>query len=270
MLIETNRLLLRPLELGDTAELARVVFSDPDVVGMLAHNTKVPEDAEAEAQIWAHTMGIDGAGGIWDDGGMGLFAVVPKDAGVTLAGVAGFYMERNERGRWTGEYFYALGSDWHGQGLMSEAADAFAEKLRSMEDLGVIYADYWDLINEASGRLLVRTGFKPVGRKLVTEEYGADRCLRMFDYDLWRLCTAGRGVMRDKVLTQVARRAGAYVAEDLVGEAETLDLLRDHYDSGPLHDQAEEMFGKAMAYPGIAYLEIRGEGETGKPVNGLG
>ena len=78
MLIETERLILRPVSLSDTQDIAQVVFSDPNVVGMLAHNTKDPADAYTEARRWTSVMGIDGDGSIWKDGGLGLFAVIAK------------------------------------------------------------------------------------------------------------------------------------------------------------------------------------------------
>jgi hypothetical protein len=200
---------------------------------------------------------------------MGLFAVVPKQADDSLAGVAGFYMERDERGYWDGEYFYALGTDWHGRRLMSEAADAFAEKLHSMKDLGVIYAGYWDMINEASGRLLARTGLTSKGRKPVTEEYDAERCRGMFDYDLWRLTETGPGEERDNVLLQAMRRAGAFVAEEVLERDEALKALASHYGSKVFPTDASIMFQAALDQPGMAYLEIRGAGATGQPVNSL-
>ncbi|WP_109564021.1 GNAT family N-acetyltransferase [Jannaschia seohaensis] len=268
MHLETERLVLRPVTLADSAEIAETIFSDPNVVGMLAHNTKTADDALLEAERWTSIMGIDGSGGIWENGGMGLFAVLPKTAEDRLAGVAGFYMEKNERDLWTGEYFYALGSDWHGRGLMSEAADLFGKKLREMKDLGVIYAGYWDLINEASGRLLMRTGLRPKGRKPVTEEYSPERCLRMFDYDLWRLQEADSPRQKDDILLQAARRAGAFVAEDVLDKDIAIRFLEDSYGS-TLTKDALTMLEKAIAQPGMSYLEIRGPRESGTPVNRL-
>lgn len=270
MQIETERLRLRPVTLADTGDIARIIFSDPAVVGMLAHNTKDPGDALAEAERWTSIMGADGDGGIWDEGGMGLFVVQPKNGDGALAGVAGFYMERNEKALWSGEYFYALGSAWHGQGLMSEAAAALAEKLQAMEDLGIIYAAYWDMINEASGRLLLKTGLKPRGRKPVTEEYSSERCQLMFEYDLWRLGQVVNEDTRAAILVQASRRAGAFVAEDVIQKEDALKQLSKRYGASELTADASSMFARACAHPGMAYLEIRGSGVTGAPVNRLG
>ena len=268
MIIETNRLILRPVAKQDTQDIAQVVFSDPNVVGMLAHDIRTPESAIAESERWTSIMGIDGDGGIWDDGGMGLFAVVPK-SDQALAGVTGFYMERSEHQRWNGEYFYALGTRWHGRGLMSEAADALGERLRSLDDLGVIYAGYWDMINEASGRLLRRTGLKPEGRKSVIEEYGVDRCRMIFEFDLWRLSKAASGDERGSLLVQVARRAGAFVAEDIITKVEALKSLKDRYGSPSLTPDAVTMLEASIKRPGMAYLEIRGAGNSDAPQNRL-
>ena len=266
MIIETDRLILRPVSKQDTQDIAQVVFSDPGVVGMLAHDIRTQDSAIAEAERWTSIMGIDG--GIWDDGGMGLFAIVLK-SDQALAGVTGFYMERNEHQRWNGEYFYALGTRWHGRGLMSEAADALGERLRSLDDLGVIYAGYWDMINEASGRLLRRTGLKPEGRKSVIEEYGVDRCRMIFEFDLWRLSKAASGDERGSLLVQVARRAGAFVAEDIITKDEALKSLKDRYGSPSLTRDAVTMLEASIKRPGMAYLEIRGAGNTDAPVNRL-
>ncbi|PUB13096.1 GNAT family N-acetyltransferase [Yoonia sediminilitoris] len=268
MIIETDRLILRPVTKQDTHGIAQVVFSDPNVVGMLAHDIRTAESAITEAERWTSIMGIDGDGGIWDDGGMGLFSVVLK-SDQALAGVAGFYMERNEHQRWNGEYFYALGTQWHGRGLMSEAADALGERLRSLDDLGVIYAGYWDMINEASGRILRRTGLKPEGRKSVTEEYGEDRCRMIFEFDLWRLSEAAPGNLQDSILVQVARRAGAFVAEDIIAKDTVLNSLKDNYGSPLLTRDAVTMLETSIERPGMAYLEIRGAGHTDAPENRL-
>lgn len=260
MEIETERLLLRPVDSNDVDEIARVVFGDPAVVGMLAHNTKDPADARTEAERWVGGMGRESK--MWLEGGIGLFAVIPKLGGGALAGVCGFYMKQNESHRWKGEYFYALGSSWHGKGLMSEATDAVREKLRLLPNLEVIYGVYWDMINEASGRILVRAGLRPTGRTLITKEYSPEKCRRMFDYDLWRLGNAQVGPTRKTTLVQAARRAGGFVAEDVVTEADALARLADAYGAR-LTGEATKMFDTARTTPGMAYLELKGGGESG-------
>lgn len=260
MEIETKRLLLRPVDAADVDEIARVVFGDPDVVGMLAHNTKDPADAHDAAEKWVRVMGRKSE--MWSSGGMGLFALIPKDGSGALAGVCGFYMERNERQRWRGEYFYALGSPWHGNGLMSEATDAVKEELRLLPDLEAIYGVYWDMINEASGKILVRTGLRPAGRKPITEEYSPEKCRRMFDYDLWRMGEAQAGPTRGRVLLQAARRAGGFVAEDVMTKPEALGRLADAYGAR-LTGEAAEIFEKARTNPGMAYLELRRDRDIG-------
>ena len=267
MRIETDRLILRPVTTADTQAIADVVFSDPNVAGMLAHNTRRPADAFSEAARWTRIMGLDGDGGIWDDGGIGLFAVTPKESDDVVAGVAGFYMKRNTDRRWDGEYFYALGTPWHGRGLMTEAADVFGDQLKTFRDLGVIYALYWDMINEASGRLLQRTGLVPCGRKPITDEYGPDSCLQMFEDDLWRLAEATDAANRDEVALQAARRAGGFVAEKVINEGTAVQRLTEAYDHAALPAAVTNMFQAAINSPGMAYFEIRREGVTGESEN---
>jgi RimJ/RimL family protein N-acetyltransferase len=264
MIIETQRLVLRPVSADDTQEIAQVVFSDPNVVRMLAHNTSDPKAVQLAAKRWTKIMGIDGDGGIWDDGGLGLFAVVPKEANGRLAGVAGFFMERNSSNMWVGEYFYALGSAWHGKGLMGEVADSLGEKLRGLPDLGVIYAIYWDLINEASGRLLTRTGLVQRGRKLVTVEYDAAHCRTMFEYDLWTVGAAKPGRERNNALLCACRRAGTFVAENVIEREDAIRALSERYGSETLPSDAVDIFDKALALQGIPYFELRGDNGVGQ------
>ena len=264
MIIETERLILRPISMDDTPEIAQVVFSDPKVVRMLAHNTSDPKAALIEAKRWTETLGIDGDGGIWGEGGMGLFAVVPKDANGILAGVAGFFMERNSSGWWSGEYFYALGSAWHGKGLMGEVADTLGQRLKEMPDLGVIYAVYWDLINEASGRLLNKTGLVQRGRKLATEEYDAAICRTMFEYDLWTVGAADAGKDRNDALFCACRRAGTFVAEKVIGREAAIHALSGRYGSENLPSDAAKVFDKAQALQGIPYFEMRSDNAVGQ------
>jgi RimJ/RimL family protein N-acetyltransferase len=261
-IIETPQLVLRPVVAEDSSVIADVIFSDPNVAGMLAHDIRNSEDALKAAKKWTSTMGIDSNKGIWNDGGLGLFAVLPRETGGELAGVAGFYMDKNKNGLWNGEYFFALGTPWHGKGLMSEIADRFGEILKTMPDLGVIYAWYWDMINEASGRVLRRTGFSPKGRKLVSDEYDIQRCHTLFNYDLWRLSQVTKGAHRKKVAVEVARRAGAFVAEDAITRDEALTKMTMHAPSGQMSPEALAMFDHAIASPGMAHLEIQGEGIT--------
>lgn len=200
-------------------------------------------------------MGIDG--GIWDEGGMGLFAVTPKVEKDKLAGVAGFYMERNAEDLWDGEYFYALGSKWHGKRFMSEVAGVFRQMLTDFPELGTIYACYWDMINEVSGRILQKTGFTAKGRRLLLDEYDEERCVRMFEYDLWRLQNAKSQEMRENVVVHTARRAGAFVAENVLESENALAQLVKFYGSPELPKSAVDIFNEAKSMPGMANLEFR-------------
>lgn len=259
MHIKTNQLLLRPLAIADADAIAEVVFSDPDVVAMLAHNTRLKEDAQLEAKRWTSVMGIDGDNSIWEDGGMGLFAVTPKKQEHEFAGVAGFYMKQNADQLWDGEYFYALGSTWHGKRFMSEVADAFRQKLMSMPNLGTIYACYWDMTNEASGRILQKTGFTPEGRRLLLDEYDEERCQSMFEYDLWRIQNATSQEKRASIAFHAARRAGAFVAENVLERENTINQIIRIYGSLELPKSAVDIFRKAISTPGMANLEFRGK-----------
>lgn len=269
MLIETLRLRLRPLRMADTPAVARTVFGDPQVACMLAHNTADPADAMLAAERWTSKMGEDGGGKIWADGGIGLFAVTPRSDPERLAGIAGFYMEPDSDGIWSGEYFYALGRDWHGQGLMSEAAAEFRRLLETHPGIGVIYGCYWDLINEHSGRILNKSGLLPAGRKPVTKEYPPERCRRIFEYDLWRVSGAKGTPGSETTLIQAARRAGAFVAEGVVEPDDALSRLAEAAGHA-LPPSATTMFDRAIETPGMAYVEYRRPDVRSAPVNRLG
>ena len=75
--------------------------------------------------------------------------------------------------------------------------------------------------------------------------------------------------MRDSILYQVARRAGAFVAENILSKDAVLKSLKDCYGSPSLTSDAETMLEESINRPGMAYLKIRGPGNTDAPVNRL-
>ena len=256
MQIETDRFLLRPLMTSDTGTLARIVFSDPLVAGNLAHDVRSDTDAAIEAARWTRVMGQDGHGDIWDDGGVGLFAIAAKSDPKTVIGTAGFYMERDVARNWSGEYFYALGRDWHFKGVMSELAPQFRSLLETLPDLALIYGVYWDSTNAASGRILKKSGLTPAGRVPVAHEYPPEKCRRIFAYDVWRVGNARGGVDLPTILHQSCRRAGAFVAEDMLSEAEAVSSLETALASA-LPDKTRAIYQFALDNPGMAYVEYR-------------
>ncbi|WP_204114698.1 GNAT family N-acetyltransferase [Shimia biformata] len=255
MILTTKTLRLRPLRRADTDDIAKVIFSDPEVVATLAHDTRRPGDALKEAAKWTDLMAEDGDRDIWQQGGLGLFAISPLHAPDRIMGAAGFYLDRAPEGVWAGEFFYALGSAFHGQGVMTEAADALTHAFWSLPDAGGVYAVYWDHVNEASGKILRRCGMTETGRRSLRDEYRPDRCRAMFEYDLWRLGQAD-DMSKPEAVGIAARRAGAAVAEGILEQEETLAELSKAYGA-PLPLVATALFRMALDEPGMAYLERR-------------
>lgn len=255
MILTTKTLRLRPLRRADTDTIASVIFSDPNVVATLAHNTRAPGDALKAAAKWTSLMAEDGDRDVWQQGGLGLFAISPLEAPDRIMGAAGFFLDRAPEGVWAGEFFYALGSAFHGHGVMSEAADALTQAFWSLPDAGGVYAVYWDHVNEASGKILRRCGMTETGRRALKDEYRPERCLSMFDYDLWRLRQAD-DMEKPEAVGIASRRAGAVVAEGLLEQEATLAALTEAYGA-PLPLVATALFRMALEEPGMAYLERR-------------
>lgn len=268
MRIETDRFLLRPLLTSDTGTLARIVFSDPLVTGNLAHDVRNEADALKEAARWTREMGHDGDGSIWDDGGVGLFAITAKGEPETVIGTAGFYMERDGARNWSGEYFYALGRNWHFKGVMSELAPQFRILMETLPDIALIYGVYWDSTNKASGRILEKSGLAPAGRVPVAHEYSVEKCRRIFVYDVWRVGNAQGSANLPTILLQSCRRAGAFVAEGMLAEAEAMPALEAALAS-PLSEDARTIYQFALDNPGMAYVEYRRPGASPTTVSRL-
>ena len=257
MELRSERFRLRPLALADTETIARIIFADPVVTGFLAHDVRTDGDALREAARWTQIMGIDGDGGIWDDGGIGLFAISPQETPTETIGVAGYYMARDDDGAWSGEYFYALGRDWHFKGIMSELSPVFRHTLHKLPDVNLIYGVYWDGVNAASGRILEKSGLAPAGRVAVLDEYPTEKCRAIFDYDMWRTVQAQNTPDFEIILSQSCRRAGAFVVEGIVSNPEARSALTDSA-GGRLPDAAQALLDFGITNPGMAHVEYRG------------
>ena len=110
--IETERLRLRPLGVGDLDPWHRRIFSDPKVTRYLPVREPIPrEDAVERLASQVES---------WQTRGFGVWAVLEK-ASNQLVGHSGFVTpEASDRI----ELIYALGRDWWGRGLATEAAAA--------------------------------------------------------------------------------------------------------------------------------------------------
>jgi RimJ/RimL family protein N-acetyltransferase len=110
--IETERLLLRPLGVGDLDQWHRQIFSDPVVTRYLPVRKPIPREGAVERLASLVQS--------WQTRGFGVWAVLEK-ASNQLAGHSGFVTPEAAESI---ELIYALGQDWWGRGFATEAAAA--------------------------------------------------------------------------------------------------------------------------------------------------
>lgn len=148
--LRTARLVLRPFESSDAADLLRV-FADPEVVRYWS-NGAWTNIAQAEAMIAEAQQG-------YRDGGLQRYAIALAETG-RLIGICNLrgHFEQNRRC----ELGYALGSAHWGQGYVGEALEALLAHAFDALDINRIEADI-DPRNEASARLLEKLGFRQEG-----------------------------------------------------------------------------------------------------------
>ena len=114
-LLETPRLLLRPLELAD-AEQVQVLFPHWEIVRHLHARIPWPYPPDGARQFYEHVeLPAMARGEHW------TWSIVLKARPDQLIGSISLMRgEHENRGFW-------LGLPWHGQGLMSEASDAVTD-----------------------------------------------------------------------------------------------------------------------------------------------
>ena len=148
--LETDRLVLRPFECGDTETVQRLV-NDPEIVATTrALHFPYPEGTAAR-WIAQHPEA-------WVSGRAAIFAISLKRTGLVL-GAIGLEIEvadeRAELGYWIDPAFWS-------RGYASEAAQAVVEFGFRQLGLNRIMAEHM-VHNPASGRVLEKVGFRPEG-----------------------------------------------------------------------------------------------------------
>jgi len=149
-ILRTGRLVLRPFEHEDAADLLRV-FAEPDVVRYWSSGAWT-DIAQAEAMIAEARQA-------YRDGGLARYAIALADTNrlIGICNLRGFF-EQNRRC----ELGYALGRAYWGQGFAAEALEALLDHAFHVLDINRIEADI-DPRNEASARLLEKLGFRREG-----------------------------------------------------------------------------------------------------------
>lgn len=149
-ILRTGRLVLRPFENEDAADLLRV-FAEPEVVRYWSSGAWT-DIAQAEAMIAEARQA-------YRDGGLARYAIALADTNrlIGICNLRGFF-EQNRRC----ELGYALGRAYWGQGFAAEALEALLDHAFHVLDINRIEADI-DPRNEASARLLEKLGFRREG-----------------------------------------------------------------------------------------------------------
>ncbi|MDP9331623.1 MAG: GNAT family N-acetyltransferase [Actinomycetota bacterium] len=145
--METERLRLRPLEAGDLDAWHRRIFSDPEVTRFLPVREPIPRERAAERLARL----VEG----WRTRGFGVWALLESGSDQLVVGHCGFVTpEVPDRV----ELIYALGRDWWGRGLATEAGAASLRHGFNVLSFGEVVALAFP-DNEPSIRVMLKLGF---------------------------------------------------------------------------------------------------------------
>ncbi len=168
--LETRRLILRPLELGDVEQVQKL-FAHWEVVRLL--NARVPwpfpEDG-ALRNIRDAALPAVARGEAWD------WTLRQKEEPERIIGRIGLYLGENNRGFW-------MGLPWQGRGLMSEAVIAVTDYWFDVLGFPVLRAPK-AAENVASRRISEKMAMRVV--EVTESEYVSGRLLT----EVWEVTSA--------------------------------------------------------------------------------
>jgi RimJ/RimL family protein N-acetyltransferase len=157
--LETRRLLLRPLELAD-ADQVQILFPHWEIVKHLNNKVPWPYPAEGARQFYEQVaLPAMARGEQWH------WSLRLKSNPDQLIGSIGLVRGDDNRGFW-------LGLPWHGQGLMTEAADAVTDFWFETLKFPVLRVPK-AIANAASRRISEKQGMRVVAT--VERDYVAGR-----------------------------------------------------------------------------------------------
>lgn len=259
--IITSRLLLRPLYMSDVPALTEVIFSDREVVKGLAHDISDLSARTNFAEVWCRNLSVDGGSTVWRDGGLGGYAItfrsetpVPPD---DLLGVVGIYDAEKHRGRWNGELLYALGSNYHGQGIATEASQGLMCAFRGLPDPGELWACYWTALNPESGRILSRLGFLDDGTPGLIDIYEPERAATLPRFEIWRLEQTPPDRLR-AAASEAAIKLGHLAAAGVISKGDSLARIEaavgDRISCDKLRAEIVSAFDFGVTSPAITSM----------------
>ena len=147
--IETERLILRPIEAGDWRAIHHYA-SRPEVVRYLPHEPFTEEDAAAFALRWSEQARLQGDA--WPE----MLVVVRKDDGRLIGHLPFEVFNAKYRTR---EIGWVFAPEVHGHGYATEAARAVLQLAFGELDLHRVIATC-DPCNEASYRVMEKLGMR--------------------------------------------------------------------------------------------------------------
>lgn len=166
--IDTDRLVLRPFLESDSLDVQRL--AGHELVARTTANIPHPyPDGAAEEWIAGHATR-------WDNGTMATFAVTLRDNSELLGATS--LMDIDET---SAELGYWIGVPFWGQGYCTEAAAAICDFGLSALGLERLYAQHLEH-NPASGRVLLKCGFEPVGTELL-EDWKEGAAASLINYE---------------------------------------------------------------------------------------
>jgi ribosomal-protein-alanine N-acetyltransferase len=148
--LETERLILRPHNLGDAPELQWLI-GDRDIAFTTLNIPHPYEDGMAEEWIQARQEKFEKGENV-------QFAIVHRAQGCLIGGVGLAIDKQNE----LAELGYWIGKPYWGQGYCTEAARAVLEYGFEVLGLNRVYANHFTR-NPASGRVMQKIGMQHEG-----------------------------------------------------------------------------------------------------------
>jgi RimJ/RimL family protein N-acetyltransferase len=227
--LATDRFELTPISGSASSEINRLIFSDPEVVKGLAHNTSTPHRATEETKRWCDRGPHSSPLG-WSKFGLGFYTVrdqsgVFGQAGAVL-GAAGLKLDFDDGPRVSGELIYAFGTAFHGAGIATEVASAICDEFFARVEGGQLTAHYWHVLNAASANVLRKAKFREDGYRSPAQVVGRDRATEIRNFELWRLQQA-KPEHSTRIATEAAIKLGHLTRDGISTVDECVaDLLK--------------------------------------------